>query len=141
MKEILKKKTILYFVGLAAALIAIFAAIFYAVYSSSFSVYIPAVTAFLIIGAVIVIIALFLELLNNNILSSVLQVVPAIAVVLYSMAFGILLSDRLGMIGDAFNGIVLGRSGSLDMYMTMLVFMAVSAVAGIASCFSKQNKE
>lgn len=140
MKDILKKKTIMYYIGLATAPIAIAAAIFYMAYTISYAVFIPAVATYLFLGAVLIIATLFLEFLKIRSFSFVYQLVPALCVMFYSLAFGTLLADRLGMIGDYINGIALTRSGKLGDYVIMMVLMIISILAGVVSCFGKQRK-
>lgn len=141
MKDILKKKTIMYYVGLIAAPFAIAAAIFYMAYTISYSVFIPAVAVLLFLGVFLMIASLFLEFVRIKPLAFIYQLVPALCVLFYALAFGLLLTDRLPMIGDYINGIALSRSGKLIDYVIMLALMGISIFAGIVSCFAKQRRD
>ena len=125
-KSAFKNRTIGFYIGLAAAVIALIGAILYIATDVSDRTFSAAGFALMIAGALVELLVVF----------SNFRFVPLICAGLYIAGFALTVNAALPSISDVWNGVnFIGGNATLGIIFSVTFFVA--AVAGIISCFMK----
>lgn len=123
-----KNRTIGFYLGLAAAVIALVGAALYIATDSSDRTFTAVGFALMLAGAVAELLVIFTDL----------KFVPLVCAGLYIGGFALTVNAALPSISDVWNGVhFIGGNATLGIIFSVTFFVA--AVAGIISCFMKER--
>ncbi len=132
MKDLLKNKTVGFYIGLAGGCLGFVTTLLYLIYSLSVKHFNPLVFTMLLLGVAGTVSVFFLKL-------NFLPLVPAL---FFSLAFGVYINDRVIMFEEMINNIYgMSESGAiLGVVVLILVFMFICVIASIVATFTKRDK-
>lgn len=133
-KDILAKKALGFYLALASALVALVGLIIFFVYSSQLGTTNGWIVCLLIVG-------ILLELALFYPQEKITLYVGIIPSVLFTLALGLMLSDGVGNIVDALQGIVMfGNKALAPLNYVMAVIFLLAAIISTVSVFFKTDK-
>lgn len=128
-----KNKTAGYYIGLGGGVIGLITTIIYVIYSTSVNLFAPEVFILLLLGTLSEVLVMFVDW----------KFAPLLPVLLFSLALGFHLNDRVLMFEEMLNGIygMNERGAVLGVVILLLALNLVSVVATIIAAFTPREKE
>lgn len=127
-KTAFKNRTIGFYIGLAAAVVALVGAVLYIATDASDRTFSAAAFALMLVGAA----AEVLVILSN------LRFAPLVCAISYIVGFALTVNAALPSISDVWNGVhFIGGNATLGIVFSVTFF--ISAVAGIVACFMPER--
>lgn len=128
-KNAFRNRTIGFYIGLAAALIALIGAILFVAIDGSDRTFTAAGFALMLVGALAEVVVIFADL----------KFVPFVSTALYIGGFALTINAALPSISDVWNGVnFIGGNATLGIIFSVTFF--ISALAGIVACFMSERK-
>lgn len=130
--KILRDRTLGFWIGAAAAVLALITAVIYGIYSGWNDTFSITVLILLLAGVVC----------EGLVFVSDMAFLPALPAIFYGAAFVALILDRIPMFVDYINGIFIlsGSNHILWLVILILVLLLICTVGGCISSFSEQRR-
>lgn len=127
-----KNKTIGFYVGLGGGAVGFVTAVIYLIYTLTVGLFAPQVFVMLLLGAAVCVLSLFFEW----------KFLPLVAVLFFSLAFGLHILDRITMFQEMLNHIygMNERGAILGVVVLLLIFNFVSIAACAFASFCERDK-
>ena len=132
MKELLKNKTIGFYIGLAGGCIGLITTLLYLIYSVSVGHFNALVFVMLLLGSGSVVAVLLKDF----------DFLPLVPAVFFSLAFGFYVNDRVIMFEEMINGIYgMSESGAiLGVVVLILILAFVCVLSSVVATFTKRER-
>lgn len=129
----LKNKSIGFYIGLGGGVIGLVTTIIYLAYTLAVNLFAPEVFTLLLLGTISSVLVLVFDW----------KFLPLVPAILFSLAFGFHLCDRVLMFEEMINEIygMNERGAILGLVILLLVLNLISIIATIVACFSPRERQ